>query len=114
MAISRFVLKTHAGIDRPAIMTALPTVKGHCHMLDLGANVDSEARHLLQFAQMGSLVATANEPEALAEAIRELYVDRKLRESMGRWGRLWVENEWSMSASYRKGASRCLRFFLYA
>lgn len=47
-------------------------------------------------------LATANEPEALAEAIRELYVDRKLRESMGRWGRLWVENEWSMSASYRR------------
>ncbi|RZU37126.1 phosphate:acyl-[acyl carrier protein] acyltransferase [Fluviicoccus keumensis] len=59
MAVSRFVLKTHAGIDRPAIMTALPTVKGHCHMLDLGANVDSEAVHLLQFAQMGSLVASA-------------------------------------------------------
>jgi glycerol-3-phosphate acyltransferase PlsX len=43
MAISRFVLKTHANIDRPAIMTALPTQKGHCHMLDLGANVESEA-----------------------------------------------------------------------
>lgn len=57
MAVSRFVLKTHAGIDRPAIMTALPTRGGHCHMLDLGANVDSQANHLLQFAQMGSLVA---------------------------------------------------------
>lgn len=59
MAISRFVLKTHAQIERPAIMTALPTQKGHVHMLDLGANVDSEPRHLLQFAQMGSLVAEA-------------------------------------------------------
>ena len=57
MAISRFVLKTHADIDRPAIMAALPTMKGHCHMLDLGANVDSEPAHLLQFAQMGSIVA---------------------------------------------------------
>lgn len=59
MAIGRFVLKTHAGIDRPAIMTALPTQTGHAHMLDLGANVDSEPHHLLQFAEMGALVATA-------------------------------------------------------
>lgn len=61
MAISRFVLKTHANIDRPAIMSALPTQKGHCHMLDLGANVESEAHHLVQFAHMGSIVAQALE-----------------------------------------------------
>jgi glycerol-3-phosphate acyltransferase PlsX len=61
MAVSRFVLKTHANIDRPAIMSALPTQTGHCHMLDLGANVDSEARHLVQFAYMGSIVAQALE-----------------------------------------------------
>lgn len=59
MAVSRFVLKTHADIDRPAILTALPTSRGHVHMLDLGANVDSEPMHLLQFAQMGSVVAEA-------------------------------------------------------
>lgn len=59
MAVSRFVLKTHANIERPAIMTALPTMTGHVHMLDLGANVDSEPAHLLQFAQMGSVVARA-------------------------------------------------------
>lgn len=53
MAVSRFVLKTLPGIERPAICTALPTRKGHCHMLDLGANVDSEPEHLLQFALMG-------------------------------------------------------------
>ncbi|MDP2228070.1 MAG: phosphate acyltransferase PlsX [Moraxellaceae bacterium] len=57
MAVSRFVLKTHADIDRPAIMAALPTMVGHVHVLDLGANVDSEPVHLLQFAQMGSIVA---------------------------------------------------------
>lgn len=57
MAVSRFVLKTHADIDRPAILAALPTTTGHVHMLDLGANVDSEPRHLLQFAQMGAVVA---------------------------------------------------------
>jgi len=59
MAVSRFVLKTHPGIDRPAIMTALPTQTGHVHMLDLGANVDSQPEHLLQFARMGALVAQA-------------------------------------------------------
>lgn len=57
MAISRFVLKTHADIDRPAILAALPTASGHVHMLDLGANVDSEPQHLLQFAKMGSIIA---------------------------------------------------------
>ncbi|PQA50893.1 phosphate acyltransferase PlsX [Amnimonas aquatica] len=59
MAVSRFVLKTHPAIDRPAIMAALPTQTGHVHMLDLGANVDSEPHQLLQFAQMGALVAEA-------------------------------------------------------
>jgi glycerol-3-phosphate acyltransferase PlsX len=54
MAISRFVLKMLPGIDRPAIATILPTLKGHTCMLDLGANVDCTAEHLLQFAIMGS------------------------------------------------------------
>ena len=59
MAVSRFVLKTLPGVDRPAICTAIPTAKGHCHMLDLGANVDSEPKHLLQFALMGQAVVRA-------------------------------------------------------
>ena len=54
MAISRFVLKTLPGIDRPAIATILPTLKGHTYVLDLGANVDCTAEHLLQFGIMGS------------------------------------------------------------
>jgi len=59
MAISRFVLKTLPGIDRPAIATMLPTIKGHTHILDLGANVDCTAEHLLQFGIMGAeLVAS--------------------------------------------------------
>lgn len=58
MAISRFVLKTLPGIDRPAICTALPTITGQVHMLDLGANVDSTAEHLRQFAIMGSILAS--------------------------------------------------------
>jgi glycerol-3-phosphate acyltransferase PlsX len=59
MAVSRFVLKTLPGIDRPAICTAIPARNGHCHMLDLGANVDSEPHHLLQFALMGAAVVRA-------------------------------------------------------
>jgi glycerol-3-phosphate acyltransferase PlsX len=59
MATARFVLKTLPGIDRPAICTAIPSVHGHTHVLDLGANVDSKAEHLLQFAVMGSVLVTA-------------------------------------------------------
>jgi glycerol-3-phosphate acyltransferase PlsX len=59
MATSRFVLKMLPGLDRPAICTALPSSKGHTWMLDLGANVDSDAEHLLQFALMGSVLAGA-------------------------------------------------------
>jgi glycerol-3-phosphate acyltransferase PlsX len=58
MATARFVLKTLPGIDRPAIATALPTIRGHSHVLDLGANVDSSAEHLYQFAVMGSVLAS--------------------------------------------------------
>jgi phosphate acyltransferase len=59
MATARFVLKMLPGIDRPAICTALPTMTSHTWMLDLGANVDCNAEHLLQFALMGSVLAGA-------------------------------------------------------
>lgn len=61
MATSRFVLKMLPGIERPAICSVLPTVKGHVLMLDLGANVDCEAEHLLQFAIMASTLVRATE-----------------------------------------------------
>jgi len=61
MAISRFVLKTLPGIDRPAICTVLPTIKGHTYMLDLGANVDCAPEHLLQFAIMASVLVSSVE-----------------------------------------------------
>jgi glycerol-3-phosphate acyltransferase PlsX len=62
MAISRFVLKTLPGIDRPAIISVLPTMKGgRTYVLDLGANVDCTAQHLLQFAIMGSTLVNAVE-----------------------------------------------------
>ncbi len=60
MAISRFVLKMQDGIDRPAIAAQLPNVKGGTvTVLDLGANVDCTAEHLLQFGVMGSALASA-------------------------------------------------------
>jgi glycerol-3-phosphate acyltransferase PlsX len=54
MAISRYVLKTLAGIDRPAIASVMPTQIGRVYVLDLGANVDCTAEHLLQFGIMGA------------------------------------------------------------
>lgn len=59
MAISKFVLKTVRGIDRPAIAAIIPAINGHTHMLDLGANVDSSSTNLYQFALMGSILAQA-------------------------------------------------------
>lgn len=60
MAISRYILKTLDGIDRPAIATSIPNQKGSATtMLDLGANVDCSAENLLQFAIMGSALASA-------------------------------------------------------
>jgi glycerol-3-phosphate acyltransferase PlsX len=61
MATARYVLKTLTGIDRPAIASFLPTVNGQVCMLDLGANVDCSAEHLLQFALMGSTLVSALE-----------------------------------------------------
>lgn len=61
MATARYVLKTLPGIDRPAIASFLPTVNGQVCMLDLGANVDCNAEHLLQFALMGSTLVAALE-----------------------------------------------------
>jgi glycerol-3-phosphate acyltransferase PlsX len=59
MATARFVLKMIPGIDRPAIISTLPSVFGHTHVLDLGANVDSSAEHLFQFGVMGSELVKA-------------------------------------------------------
>jgi glycerol-3-phosphate acyltransferase PlsX len=66
MAIARFVLKTLDGIDRPAIATVLPNIKGGVTtMLDLGANVDCSAEHLFEFAILGAaLVAAVQEKES--------------------------------------------------
>ncbi|MDO9424508.1 MAG: phosphate acyltransferase PlsX [Methylobacter sp.] len=61
MATARFVLKMIPGIDRPAIISTLPSINGHTHVLDLGANVDCTAEHLFQFAVMGAELVKAVE-----------------------------------------------------
>ena len=62
MALARYVLKTFDGIDRPAIAAPLPNMRGgFTQVLDLGANVDCSAEHLLQFAVMGSALVNALE-----------------------------------------------------
>lgn len=62
MAVSRYLLKTLSGVDRPAICTILPNQKdGPTYVLDLGANVDCEPLHLHQFALMGSALVSAVE-----------------------------------------------------
>lgn len=61
MAISRFVLKTLPGIERPAIASILPTLQGRTCMLDLGANVECTAQHLLQFGIMGATLMASVE-----------------------------------------------------
>src|SRR3954470_19362250 len=70
MAISRFVLKTISGVDRPAIATVLPNQKGtFTYVLDLGANVDCTPEQLMQFGVMGAMLVAA--------------VERKERPSVG-------------------------------
>lgn len=62
MAVSRYVLKTMAGVDRPAICGIMPNKKdGPTYVMDLGANVDCEPHHLHQFAIMGSVLVHAME-----------------------------------------------------
>ncbi|MEE9140027.1 MAG: phosphate acyltransferase PlsX [Alphaproteobacteria bacterium] len=57
MAIAKFVLRTLPGIDRPAIATFFPTLRGESVMLDLGANVECDSNNLIQFAVMGEVFA---------------------------------------------------------
>ncbi len=56
-ATAHFVLKTLPGVERAAIMSAIPSAHGHTHMLDLGANTSATALQLRQFAEMGTIVA---------------------------------------------------------
>jgi glycerol-3-phosphate acyltransferase PlsX len=70
MAVSRYVLKTVGGIDRPAIATVMPNERdGYTTVLDLGANVDCTPEQLMQFGVMGAMLVAA--------------VDHKERPSVG-------------------------------
>lgn len=57
MALSKILLRTLGGIDRPAIAAKIPTIKGFCIGLDLGANVECSFDNLIQFAVMGEALA---------------------------------------------------------
>ena len=57
MAISKIVLRTAPGIDRPAMASFFPTMRGESVMLDLGANIECHTENLVQFALMGELFA---------------------------------------------------------
>ena len=59
MAMAKFHLKTMAGIERPAIAALWPTLKGESVVLDLGATIGADARHLVDLAAMGSAMASA-------------------------------------------------------
>jgi len=59
MALAKFILRTLPGIDRPALASLLPTLRGESIMLDLGANVDCDSENLVEFAIMGSAFARA-------------------------------------------------------
>lgn len=61
MVMGRHLLKTYPGIDRPAICKPVPSSKGHCYLLDLGANINCTAEHLVQFAFMGSVLASVSD-----------------------------------------------------
>jgi glycerol-3-phosphate acyltransferase PlsX len=76
MAVSRFVLKTLPGIDRPAICSVLPTMRGRVYVLDLGANVDCGPENLLQFGIMGaSLVAALEHNESASVGLLNIGVE---------------------------------------
>jgi glycerol-3-phosphate acyltransferase PlsX len=57
MATAHFVLKMLPGVERPAIVSLIPSRGGHTYMLDLGANASCKPEHLAQFAVMGSVLA---------------------------------------------------------
>jgi glycerol-3-phosphate acyltransferase PlsX len=56
-AMAHFVLKTVPGVERAAIISAIPSAHGHTQMLDLGANTKATPEQLCQFAAMGAIIA---------------------------------------------------------
>lgn len=64
MVLGRALVRMYPGIERPAIIKLIPSLHGHCYVLDLGANVDATAENLYQFAIMGSVMAELIERKA--------------------------------------------------
>jgi phosphate acyltransferase len=64
MACGLFVLGRSPGVERPAIITTFPTMKGQCALLDMGANVDTRPQVLAQFAVLGSVYARLDHEKA--------------------------------------------------
>lgn len=65
MVLGKALVGMQEGIDRPAFIREIPTLNGHCHVLDLGANIGCDARHLYQFGVMGSIVARVVDEQAI-------------------------------------------------
>ena len=87
MALAKIVVKTLPGIDRPAMAAIAPTAKGDIVMLDLGANIQSDARNLVEFAVMGDVFArtvlglTAPTIGLMNVGSEELKGDERVREA---------------------------------
>ena len=88
MSAALFSLKRIPGVERPAIATLVPTVKGQCLLLDSGANLECKPKHLVQFAHMGvgyvrralghenpavGLLNVGEEPRSGGEVLRETF-----------------------------------------
>lgn len=105
MATARFVLKTLPGIDRPAIIAELPTISGKTRVLDLGANVDSCAEHLFQFAVMGSVLASAldNNDRPRVGLLNIGEEEIKGNDQVKRTAHLLAEHDWINYIGYVEG-----------
>jgi glycerol-3-phosphate acyltransferase PlsX len=57
MVCAKMVIGTIEGVDRPALAAILPNLRGHCLLLDVGANPDAKTSHFKEFAVMGSIYA---------------------------------------------------------
>ncbi|MCL5261355.1 MAG: phosphate acyltransferase PlsX [Gammaproteobacteria bacterium] len=107
MATARFVLKTFPGIDRPAIIASFPTSddKKEVRMLDLGANVDTDANYLYQFAILASvMVSIVDNVKAPKVALLNIGSEEiKGNEQVKRAAQLLAENKYINYVGFVEG-----------